>query len=128
MVLRQTWNPKLNCYDAYTRVCSRQPNLTGEWTGSFQAFRRAVLGGDLGSPVSSLAEPTVCTMYFLRLKADGTSEIVPESFVGYNDDPSLSGIRGTYCRVQMLDGLWRIYYMGCDEQTALITALDELEA
>ena len=31
MVLRQTWNPKLNCYDAYTRVCSRQPNLTGEW-------------------------------------------------------------------------------------------------
>jgi len=31
MVLRQTWNPRLNCYDAYTRVCSRQPNLTGEW-------------------------------------------------------------------------------------------------
>jgi hypothetical protein len=128
MVLRQTWNPKLNCYDAYTRVCSRQPNLTGEWTGSFQAFRRAVLGGDLGSPVSSLAEYTFCTMYFLRLKADGTSEIVPDSFVGYNDDPSLSGIRGTYCRVQILDGIWRVYYMGCDEQSELITALDELEA
>jgi hypothetical protein len=31
MVLRQTWNPKTCQYDAFTRVCSRQPNLTGEW-------------------------------------------------------------------------------------------------
>jgi len=30
-VIRQTWNPKTCTYDAYTRVCSRQPNLTGEW-------------------------------------------------------------------------------------------------
>jgi hypothetical protein len=34
MVIRQTWNPKTEGYDAYTRVCSRQPNLTGEWTDS----------------------------------------------------------------------------------------------
>lgn len=31
MVLRQTWNSKTCQYDAFTRVCSRQPNLTGEW-------------------------------------------------------------------------------------------------
>lgn len=33
MVFRQTWNPKTGGYDAYTRVCSRTPNMTGEWTG-----------------------------------------------------------------------------------------------
>jgi len=31
MVIRQTWNSKTEGYDAYTRVCSRQPNMTGEW-------------------------------------------------------------------------------------------------
>ena len=34
MVIRQTWNSKTECYDAYTRVCSRQPNLQGEWTSN----------------------------------------------------------------------------------------------
>lgn len=32
MVFRQTWNPKTGTYDTYTRVCSRTPNLLGEWT------------------------------------------------------------------------------------------------
>lgn len=38
MVIRQTWNPKTGAYDAYTRVCSRPPNLTGEWVSQNQAL------------------------------------------------------------------------------------------
>ena len=32
MVLTQNWNPKTQCYSTFTRVCSRPPNLHGEWT------------------------------------------------------------------------------------------------
>lgn len=32
LVFRQTWNPKTGTYDTYTRVCSRTPNMLGEWT------------------------------------------------------------------------------------------------
>ena len=101
--------------------------MTGEWTGEFLAFREAVLSEDLTAPSSSLVPMTNCTMHFLVANGSGGWELDPDSFEGYNRDPDLTGDRGTYCRLQRLFGVWVIYYMGCEPQSALIAALDELE-
>jgi hypothetical protein len=53
MVLRQTWNPKTGTYDAYTRVCSRQPNLTGEWVKPGIELYHAVVLEQCSEPCST---------------------------------------------------------------------------
>jgi len=89
-------------------------------------FREAVLGADMAAPSSSLAAMTSCTMYFIK-PASTAFELNPTSFLGHNHDPDLTGERGTYCRVQKMRGIWVVYYLGCSVQSALVTALDELE-
>ena len=53
MVLRQTWNPKTGTYDAYTRVCSRQPNLTGDWVKPGIELYHAVVLEQCSEPCST---------------------------------------------------------------------------
>jgi hypothetical protein len=127
MVIRQTWNAKTKCYDAYTRVCSRQPNLTGEWTKEADGKFEAVLQEDLDAPASSLAEPTSANVYFMA-PSEGALIVVDGLHECFNADPSLTGTRGTYCRVERINGQLKFYYMGCDSQPALVTAMEALEA
>lgn len=49
MVIRQTYNPNTKQYDAWTRVCSRQPNLTGEWTSLSDSARGLTWAVNIGS-------------------------------------------------------------------------------
>jgi hypothetical protein len=126
MVIRQTWNPRIHTYDAYTRVCSRQPNLTGEWTKEANRRFEAVLSEALDAPGSSLAEATSASVYFLAPN-EGALEVQPGLHEVFNPDPSLTGTRGTYCRVERINGQLKIYYLGCESQPALVTAMEALE-
>lgn len=128
MVYRQTWNPKTGTYDAFTRVCSRQPNLTGEWAGSSAQRFEAVLQEDLESPTSSTAAPTTADVYYLRTNGDGTMTVLDGLHTITNNDPDLAGNRGTYCRVEQIGGRMKFYYVGCAAQQDLIDEMDILEA
>lgn len=128
MVLRQTWNPKTCSYDAYTRVCSRQPNLNGEWAGKPTERMEAVLKEDLESPTSSTATPTTADVYYLTTNADGTMTVIAGTHSVTNNDPDLAANRGTYCRIEQIGGRWKFYYVGCGPQQDLIDAMDILEA
>ncbi len=86
--------------------------------------RSAVLAEALTAPASSLAVATECDIYFIDLKSDGTQEVIDGIKVAYNDDPDLTGDRGTYCRVERHNGRWMIYYVGCAPQSVLTAAMD----
>lgn len=88
--------------------------------------RSAVIGSALSAPASSLVAATSCTIYFLELQSDGTQELNPTSDTAYNDDPEVTAEVGTYCRVETLNGRLMIYYLGCDIQDDLVTAIGEL--
>jgi hypothetical protein len=128
MVLRQTWNPKTGTYDAYTRVCSRQPNSTGEWAGTQTSRFEAVLKEDLESPASSTDPPTTADVYLLVQNSAGNLEAAGSAITVYNYDPELSGDRGTYCRFEVIQGRKKFYYMGCSFQQDLVDQMDILEA
>lgn len=128
MVYRQTWNPKTGTYDAFTRVCSRQPNLTGEWVGRASDRIEAVLQEDLESPVSSTSAPTSANVYYLKSTADGSLEVIEGTHSITNVDPDLAANRGTYCRIEQIGGRWKFYYVGCGPQQDLIDAMDVIEA
>lgn len=128
MVLRQTWNPKTCQHDAFTRVCSRQPNLTGEWAGKPTDRLEAVLQEDLESPTSSTAAPTTADVYYLKSNADGTMTVLAGTHSITNSDPDLAANRGTYCRIEQIGGRWKFYYVGCNAQQDLIDEMNILEA
>lgn len=128
MVYRQAWNSKTCTYDATTRVCSRQPNLTGEWAGPPVSRIEAVLQEDLDSPASSTTTPTTANVYYLKTNSDGTMTVVDGLHSVTNNDPDLAGNRGTYCRIELIGGRWKFYYVGCAAQQDLIDAMALLEA
>jgi hypothetical protein len=128
MVIRQTWNSKTEGYDAYTRVCSRQPNLTGEWAGKSADRIEAVLQEDLESPTSSTSAPTSANVYYLKSTSDGSLEVVDGTHAVTNVDPDLAANRGTYCRIEQIGGRWKFYYVGCGPQQDLIDEMAILEA
>ena len=88
--------------------------------------RSAVIGSAMAAPSSSLVEASECTIYFIELQADGTSAVNETPQTAYNDDPGLTAAIGTYCRVEWKDSRWMIYYLGCNTQAALISALPEV--
>jgi hypothetical protein len=96
----------------------------GRWQGRYPiSGRPAVIGSALISPTSSLVAATSCTVYFLELQSDGTQELNETAQTAYNDDPELSASVGTYCRLELLNGRWMIYYLSCNTQAALIAVL-----
>ena len=119
IVYRQTWNPKTGTYDAYTRVCSRQPNLTGEWVAEPVNRLKGVIATDLTAPSTTLAAATSCTVRIIRDKEDGTREVTAEEKTAWNDDPTLSADTGTYCRIERLNDKWWFYYVSCESQSVL---------
>jgi hypothetical protein len=88
--------------------------------------RSAVIGSALSAPSSSLVAATSCTIYFLELQSDGTQELNPTAGTVYNDDPEVTAEVGTYCRVETLNGRLMIYYLGCNIQDDLVTAIGAL--
>jgi hypothetical protein len=128
MVIRQTWNPKTQGYDAYTRVCSRQPNMSGEWVGETADRFEAVLKEDLESPASSADPPTSAEVYLLKQNAAGDLEATGDPIAVYNYDPELTGDRGTYCRFEVIQGRRKFYYLGCSFQQDLVDQMVALEA
>lgn len=129
MVVRQCYSRYTKAYDATTRVVSRQPNLIGEFTGaSIDGRIEAALAADLAAPTSSLAAETSGEAYPLSRKTDGTSELVGPPIIFKNSDPELAGEKGTYCRLEKMSGVYKIYYIGCNPQQELIDAVDDLEA
>jgi len=88
--------------------------------------RSAVIGSALSAPSSELVAATTCTIYFIELQADGTSELNPTSATAYNDDPEVTADVGTYCRVEPLNGRWMFYYLRCDVSAALVAAIEAL--
>jgi len=56
MVLTQNWNPKTKDYSIFTRVCSRPPNLQGEWT-------QAAKGGSGERDCWATVDEVVCDPY-----------------------------------------------------------------
>jgi len=92
-------------------------------SGGGLTHQPAVIASTLSAPASSLAVATTCTVYFLILQADGTQELSTNPETAYNDDPEVTADIGTYCRLEWLNSRWMIYYMGCDVQSALLSAL-----
>ena len=88
--------------------------------------RSAVLAEALTAPANSLVAATECDIYFIDLKADGTQAVIDGIQVAYNDDPAVTGVAGTYCRVERHNGRWMFYYVGCSTQTALTDAIAAL--
>jgi hypothetical protein len=82
--------------------------------------RPAVIGSALTAPASSLASATSCTVYFLELQTDGTQVLNTTAYTAYNDDPEVSAAKGTYSRLEWLNGRWMIYYLGCNPQSELV--------
>jgi hypothetical protein len=62
-------------------------------------------------------------VYFLELQTNGTQVLNETAQTAYNDDPELSASVGTYCRLELLNGRWMIYYLSCNIQAALIAVL-----
>lgn len=56
MVLTQNWNPKTKGYSTFTRVCSRPPNLQGEWA-------QAATGGSGERDCWAIVDEVVCDPY-----------------------------------------------------------------
>ena len=99
-----------------------QPAPRGRWMQG-QVNRAAVIGTALTAPASSLVAATSCTVYFLDLQSDGTQVLNTDAVTAYNDDPEVTADIGTYCRVEVLNGRWMIYYLGCDVQAALFAEI-----
>ena len=101
------------------------PLPRGRWEGRYPitSHRPAVIGSALISPTSSLVAATSCTVYFLELQSGGTQALNVTPYTAYNDDPELSASVGTYCRLELLNGRWMIYYLSCNTQAALIAVL-----
>jgi hypothetical protein len=102
-----------------SRRMMNQPAQRGRWNQG-QVRRSAVIGTTLAAPTSSLAVAEECTVYFLELQEDGTQILNVDPVTAYNDDPDVSASIGTYCRVEVHNGRWMIYYLGCSAQSALI--------
>ena len=98
----------------------------GRWQNGGTTNRAAVIGSALTSPASSLAVATTCTVYFLLLGSAGTQTVVAGGVTAYNDDPEVTADKGMYCRLEWLNGRWMLYYVGCDVQAALVTAINAL--
>lgn len=77
MVFRQTYNEKTERYDVFTRVCSRQPNVIGEWVRNGDTELHVFLGEALDGSTSARNEATSarCYVYYPAKKRAHTVAI-----------------------------------------------------
>jgi len=77
MVFRQTYNEKTERYDVFTRVCSRQPNMIGEWVRNGDTELHVFLGETLEGSTSARNEATSvrCYVYYPSKKRAHTVSI-----------------------------------------------------
>ena len=104
------------------RIMQNPGSSRARWTNG-ERHRPAVIGSALTAPASSLAVATSCTVYFLELQSDGTQVLNVTPYTAYNDDPEVSASTGTYCRLELLNGRWMIYYLSCSARAALTAVL-----
>jgi hypothetical protein len=117
MVYRQTYNPLTKEYDAYTRVCSRQPNLTGEW----------VTGGDGGGGGSTVWAVNIGSLPPATHPLTGARTGVAGLFTKDGEDLETSDRRrsfirrdgagtiadGTLIQLGRVSGKWTIIWADC---------------
>lgn len=122
MVLRQTYNPQTKAFDAYTRVCSRQPNLTGEW----------VTGGDGGSG-STVWAVNIGTLNPASHPLTGHTTGVAGLFTNSGDNLAITDNRrrfirrdasgtiadGTLIQLGKVSGKWTIIWADCAPHASL---------
>jgi hypothetical protein len=113
MVIRQTWNSKTEGYDAYTRVCSRQPNMSGEWVSSTQQRLQVVMSSDLLAAVNTKRDPSTATARILRKKSNGDLTLSTDSITIVNRFTQISIDAGTTAKAEWIDGEWQLYAADC---------------
>jgi hypothetical protein len=113
MALRQTWNSKTGTYDAYTRVCSRQPNLTGEWVTPLQQRMQGKMMDDLAAAVNTKRDPSTARVKVLRKKTDGDLTLTTTIYTLTNRFTNISIDTGTYVKFEWMDGEWQPYAADC---------------
>ena len=117
MVFRQTYNPLTKEYDAYTRVCSRQPNLTGEWvTGGDGGGGSTVWAVNIGS-LSAASHPlTGATAGVAGLfTKDGVDDLATSdkrrAFIRRDGAGTIAD--GTLIQLGKVSGRWTIIWADC---------------
>ena len=125
MVFRQTWNPRTQTYDAFTRVCSRQPNATGEWAGTSNSRKRVIIVGTLPAPVAGVPGTGIAAGVKYKKDAPGKGKMVATDtrYNIVNYDSRLTASDGTFAKIELLEGKWDCYWVGCGPETGL-TGLD----
>jgi hypothetical protein len=113
MVIRQTWNPKTCQYDAFTRVCSRQPNLTGEWVTGHNTRLQGKMIDDLLAAVNTKRDPSTGRVKVLRKKSNGDLTLSTTIYTLTNRFENISIDSGTYVKFEMIDGEWQLYAADC---------------
>jgi len=115
MVLRQTWNPKTCQYDAFTRVCSRQPNLTGEWVTNDTPRKQGIMIDDLPAAVNTKRDPSTGRVKVLRKKTDGDLTLTTTIYTLTNRFERISIASGTYVKFEWMDDEWQPYAADCPD-------------
>jgi hypothetical protein len=80
---------------------------------------RCVIIGSLTAPADTLDVPTTCVVAILRIKSNGRLRVTEERLTVCNFTPGLTAEDGTYAKIEMLDGLWEVYWVDCEPQAAL---------
>jgi hypothetical protein len=112
MVIRQTWNPRTRGYDAYTRVCSRQPNMIGDWVPT-QTRLQGIMEDDMPAAVNTKRDPSTAQVKVLRKKSNGDLQSTKTIYTLTNRFKNISINKGTYVKFEFLDGEWQPYAADC---------------
>jgi hypothetical protein len=112
MVIRQTWNPRTRGYDAYTRVCSRQPNMIGDWVPT-QTRLQGIMEDDMPAAVNTKRDPSTARVKVLRKKSNGDLQSTKTIYTLTNRFKNISINKGTYVKFEFLDGEWQPYAADC---------------
>lgn len=123
MVFRQTYNPTTKEYDAWTRVCSRQPNMTGEWVeGGEGGSGSMVWAVNIGSLAPATHPMTGHSTGVAGLfKKDGDDDIATtdkrRSFIRRDGSGTIAD--GTLIQLGKVSGKWTILWADCAAHASL---------
>lgn len=72
----------------------------------------------LEAPSCALASPTTGTLRVHRRDPDTHTLLpTPRTITVHNSDPDLSGETNYYAKVEWLNGVWSVYWLGCTDAT-----------
>lgn len=115
MVYRQTYNPTTKEYDAYTRVCSRQPNMTGEWMVGGDGGGSMVWAVNIGSLAAASHPLTGATTgvggLFNKTGEDLAISDRRKSFIRRDGAGTIAD--GTLIQLGRVSGKWTIIWADC---------------